>query len=218
MSIKQRFFYTVLSVACTASLFAGNMTMNVNAYSVGDANSDGKVSIGDAAYIAKMISMRRTNELPSYADYNRDGKINISDAADIAKNIANKHVISFNEALELVNKEREKAGVAPLTINTSLNSAAKIRACESATNFSHKRLSGDDFQTILEEQGINYSYCGENLAAGNSTIAATIRQWRNSPGHYENMINPNYTQMGIGLYYDPNSTYKYYWVQLFIKP
>ncbi len=218
MSIKQRIFYTILSAVCTASLFADNMAMNANAYIIGDANSDGKVSISDAAYIAKMIAKRKVNELPSYADFNRDGKISISDAADIAKHMVHKNTNSINEALNLVNEERKKAGVTPLTLNSSLNNVASIRACESSFEFSHKRLSGDDFQTILEEQGIDYSYCGENLAAGNSTIKNTIKQWCNSPSHYENMISPDYTQMGIGYYYDPNSTYKYYWVQIFIKP
>ena len=52
----------------------------------------------------------------------------------------------------------------------------------------------------------------ENIAAGNESPQVTYEQWYNSPGHYENMTNPASNKVGLGVFYDANSTYGYYWV------
>lgn len=55
----------------------------------GDANNDGKISIKDAAFIAKMIAQRKKDKLLiEYCDYNNDGSVNIRDAMEIAKFLA----------------------------------------------------------------------------------------------------------------------------------
>lgn len=72
------------------TVFDGSVTIKSKPSVLGDANQDGKLSISDASHIAKFISKRQTNELPSCADYNGDGKIAISDAAAIAKYLANR--------------------------------------------------------------------------------------------------------------------------------
>ncbi len=56
----------------------------------GDANCDGKVSIQDARFIAKMIACKKNNDIPVWADFNSDGKRSIKDARDIAKYIASR--------------------------------------------------------------------------------------------------------------------------------
>ena len=58
---------------------------NVSQY---DANSDGKLNVRDAAYIAKMIAQRMNSSLSIKADFNGDGKVNVRDAAAIAKFLA----------------------------------------------------------------------------------------------------------------------------------
>lgn len=180
----------------------------------GDANNDGKVSVKDATYIARCLASHQ--ELDETADYNGDGKVTIKDAATIASDIANRITPQQREALELVNQERAKNGAAPLKINSTLNKMAYERAVESAEKFSHTRLTGEDFYTIFDEYDLDYSYCGENLAAGNEDVEATVNQWVNSPSHYENMLDPEYTEIGIGYYYDETTVSKYHWVQLFM--
>ena len=66
--------------------------------------------------------------------------------------------------------------------------------------------------------GYNYSVVGENIAVGNSTVDATMKQWLSSPGHCANIMNRNFTEIGIGYDYGASSTYKHYWVQNFGKP
>ncbi len=58
------------------------------------------------------------------------------------------------------------------------------------------------------------SYTGENIAAGNSTAAATICQWLNSPGHRNNMCNSSHGALGTG-HYSGSNCYGSYWVQNF---
>lgn len=66
----------------------------------GDANSDGKVSVGDAAQVASYLAnfSKNKNYMPGYkdslggamADANADGKLNVRDAATIARYLAKK--------------------------------------------------------------------------------------------------------------------------------
>jgi uncharacterized protein YkwD len=119
------------------------------------------------------------------------------------------------EMLRLVNTERARVGVGPLRLNSMLGEAADVRAYESYVNFSHTRTNGSRFSTAITEVGYNWSYVGENLAAGNRSVLASFNQWMNSQGHYENMIRPEYEFMGVGYYENLNGIYRYYWVQLF---
>lgn len=120
------------------------------------------------------------------------------------------------QVLALVNAERRKAGVAPLTLSAELQSAAAIRAEEITQKFSHTRPDGTNFQTILPNS--RYYIAGENIAAGNSTAAKVVQQWMNSPGHRANILRSEYTELGVGYVYKENSQYKHYWVQIFRRP
>lgn len=121
------------------------------------------------------------------------------------------------EVVRLVNVERAKEGLKPLGTYSTLTDAAQIRAGEIVSLFSHTRPDGSSCFTALSETGANkgaYTY-GENIAAGNSTAAAVVAQWMDSPGHRANILDPDFTHIGVGYAYSPNSTYRYYWVQMF---
>lgn len=120
------------------------------------------------------------------------------------------------QVLALVNEERRKVGVAPLTLSAELQSAAAIRAEEITQKFSHTRPDGTNFQTILPNS--RYYIAGENIAAGNSTAAKVVQQWMNSPGHRANILRSEYTELGVGYVYKENSEYMHYWVQIFRRP
>ena len=72
------------------TVYSGSVTIKEKSLVCGDANEDGVLNILDAAYIAKMVAKRTTNNLPDCSDYNKDGKYNIMDAAAIAKKIASR--------------------------------------------------------------------------------------------------------------------------------
>ena len=121
----------------------------------------------------------------------------------------------INEVVELVNEERAKAGLSALTVHTGAASAAQVRAKELETSFSHTRPDGSNFSTALKEAGVNYSGAGENIAYGQQSPQAVMEQWMNSAGHRANILNPDFTAIGVGHY--ENGTGVNYWTQLFIR-
>jgi uncharacterized protein YkwD len=74
-------------------------------------------------------------------------------------------------------------------------------------------LGGPAFSDRISLQGYNWTTVAENIAAGTSmdTAQEAFDAWVNSPGHRANMLNPNITQIGIGMAYNATSTYGYYW-------
>lgn len=119
----------------------------------------------------------------------------------------------LQQIVDLVNAERAKAGAAPLVMVTELNHAAGIRAEEIYTKFAHERPDGSRYRTVLDQLAISYSGCGENVAYGFRTPEAVMEGWMNSEGHKANILNENYTSIGIGYYKGANG-YNY-WAQMF---
>ncbi len=119
------------------------------------------------------------------------------------------------QVLYYVNIEREKAGVSPLTLDSTLCNAADIRAKEIVGTFSHDRPDGSSCFSVLDGTSFANSYKGENIAAGYSSAKDTVDQWMDSSGHKANILNSNYKYLGVGFCSDSSAAYKYYWVQLF---
>lgn len=116
------------------------------------------------------------------------------------------------EVLELVNQEREKEHLRPLKLSSSLSHYAQIRAKEITKKFSHTRPSGYSCFTVIPKP---YRMVGENIAAGQRSAKEVVDAWMNSKGHRENIMNPNFRELGMGYVYLPDSKYKHYWAQFF---
>ena len=116
------------------------------------------------------------------------------------------------QVLSLVNAERTKAGLKPLTASPTAQKAAQVRAGEIVRSFAHTRPNGSSFSSALTEAGVSYRGAGENIAYGQPTAQAVMQAWMNSPGHRANILNAKYTHLGVG-YTVVNGTP--YWVQLF---
>ena len=117
------------------------------------------------------------------------------------------------EVVRLVNIERERAGLAPLTMDATLSAAAQVRAQEIDVSFSHTRPDGTSCFTVLKEFGIGYRACGENIAKGSPSPARVVEGWMNSAGHRVNILNENFTTIGVGVHADAAGTL--HWAQLF---
>ena len=115
--------------------------------------------------------------------------------------------------VELVNEERAKAGLNPLTLQKNITEAAQVRAIETVTSFSHTRPDGRHFTTALKESGVSYRGAGENIAWGQKTPEQVMNGWMNSAGHRANILNEKYTSIGVGYY--QNGSGVNYWTQLF---
>lgn len=124
----------------------------------------------------------------------------------------------FEEVLRLVNELRVEAGVAPLTLDYQLNVVACIRALEMdyIDDCSHKRGDGREWSTAFDVYPeLKSNRRGENIAAGIKKPERVVEAWKNSKAHYENMISPAYTKMGIGYSNECPAGYAHYWSQLF---
>lgn len=117
------------------------------------------------------------------------------------------------EVVRLVNIERERAGLAPLTMDATLSAAAQVRAQEIDVSFSHTRPDGTSCFTVLKAFGIGYRACGENIAKGSPSPARVVEGWMNSAGHRANILNENFTTIGVGVHADAAGTL--HWAQLF---
>ena len=122
------------------------------------------------------------------------------------------------EILKFVNQERQKAGVQPLTLSDQLTNVASIKAKDMADKnyFSHDSPTYGSPFDMMKQFGISYSYAGENIAAGQKSAAEVMNSWMNSSGHKANILNKNFTQLGVG--FKRGGQYGTEWVQLFIKP
>lgn len=119
----------------------------------------------------------------------------------------------ISEVVRLVNIERAKENLSPLSESSELDGAANIRANEIITKFAHQRPDGREWYTVLSESGISYNASGENIAAGQKTPAEVVEGWMNSPGHRANIMSKNFNKIGVG--YVTGGSYGHNWVQLF---
>lgn len=102
--------------------------------------------------------------------------------------------------LELINKERSQLKLAPLILDGRLVAIARLKSqCIIENNyFSHISPTYGDPMTMLKSFGIKYSWAGENLA-GNQTMEMAFQALMDSLQHRKNILNPNYTHIGIGI-------------------
>ena len=137
-----------------------------------------------------------------------------SDLKDEAISVKVLNKGTYNEMLSYVNGYRSEVNASPLSIDDDLNLAASIRAIEMAYSkkFSHFRPDGNMCYSIAEDLNLNVNSMGENIAYGQKTAAGVSEVWRNSDGHYGNMISTMFTRVGFGKYTLNGKTY---WVQIF---
>jgi uncharacterized protein YkwD len=119
--------------------------------------------------------------------------------------------------LELINAYRGSNGLAPLSLNYQLGAAADYHSYDMATNnyFDHYLFDGTDPATNMRNFGYTGSITGENIAAGMATAQEVLIAWQNSPSHNAGMLNPNFTEIGIGRVYGEGSYYGWYWTTNF---
>ena len=113
--------------------------------------------------------------------------------------------------LALVNAERASLNKNPLTADSALGNAAYLHSKDMGDNnyFSHISLDGRTFdQRIVAAGYSNYYTLGENIAYayGPPSAAQIFAMWKNSPGHYANMIG-DFNDAGLGVYSINGYTY-----------
>lgn len=131
-----------------------------------------------------------------------------------AASIYDEYSSTRNTILTQTNKYRAEVGARALVEDKTLSIMATIRAMEIAYSgqFSHTRPGKKEFTTMWTDYGRDYTFIGENLAKDFKSDLGACQGWRDSDGHYKNMVQTRFTKVGIGRYYFNGTTY---WVQLF---
>jgi uncharacterized YkwD family protein len=117
------------------------------------------------------------------------------------------------KVVELTNQERAKNGLKPLVLDTELSKVAreKSRDMQSKGYFSHTSPTYGSPFDMMKKFGISYKTAGENIAMGQRSPEEVVKAWMNSEGHRKNILNSNYTHIGVGHIAEGN-----YWTQMFI--
>ncbi len=102
--------------------------------------------------------------------------------------------------IALTNQVRSNLGLNILQENEQLNESAMYKAQDMLINqyFAHTSPNGQKLSNWMNKANYNYKFAGENLAIGFDTAESVIDAWKKSPTHYSNIIDPDYTDIGVG--------------------
>ena len=116
--------------------------------------------------------------------------------------------LSMDQVMQLVNEDRATRGLPALAPNPTLNLAAYAKAEDMISNhyFAHTSPEGISPWYWFKSLGYNYEYAGENLAIGYQNASDLVSSWMNSTSHRENILSPNYREMGLAIIPGQNST------------
>ncbi|VIF57031.1 sporulation protein [Clostridioides difficile] len=153
---------------------------------------------------------------------NKPNDNNNSDSTDKPNDNNNSGSTSENfsayqkEVVDLVNIERSKAGLNPLTLDSSISNVATKKSQDMIDNnyFSHNSPTYGSPFDMLKKFGISYKTAGENIAMGQKTPKEVVNAWMNSEGHRKNIMNPNFSKIGVGV--AQKSGGSIYWTQIFV--
>lgn len=119
-----------------------------------------------------------------------------------------------NELLYLINNYRQSRGLSTLKLSATLSEAAENHSLDMAkyNYFDHNSIDGRTPWTRIKATGYTYSTAlGENIAAGYQTSASVLQGWQNSPEHNAILLKPDFVVVGIGIAFNANAYYRWYW-------
>lgn len=208
----------------TGAMETGWIKDNGNWYYLNDngAMQTGNISLGSKTYylnqsgIFKQVMSNSNQDTASDSSLaNYDTSVDITGLAKLAQNYTiNIQPSAENKILELMNQKRTEAGLKLLTLDSTLQQIARYKSNHMIQfgYFDHTTPEGKNWASWLDAINYQYTSTGENIAYNNYDPVELFNQWWNSSGHRENMMNPSYTKVGIGVIYGNN---KYMGTQTF---
>lgn len=197
--VKKVAMASVLSVALLVPISA----MAADSYTVVAGDSLWKIAVKTQTGVQELIDANP--QLANPDQINIGQKINIP---------TNEQASVEQEVVKLVNAERAKAGLPALKEDWELSRVAKYKAQDmhDKNYFDHTSPTYGTPFTMMKNFGITYKSAGENIAKGQQSATEVVNAWMNSAGHRANILNKNYTHIGVGFVKDGN-----YWSQMFIQ-
>ena len=193
-----KFNATVLSIAATLALAAcggggGGDSVTTNSHNTLPVRQIDPANADKATY-------QRTQDTTIYSV--------VANSNSVASTANRLDRVMAEGVISATNIERARKGAGDLVEDPQLTAYAQRRAEEIAYDFEHRRPGNTAWHSGLT----NYGIAGENLASGFENTRKVIEGWKNSPGHYRNMITARFTKIGVGL---AKINGIYYWVQIF---
>lgn len=125
------------------------------------------------------------------------------------------------QILKLINLERTGRKLAPLSGSDLLTQAARRHSADMAANdfFDHVSSDKSDYRARIDATCYAWSTIGENIGGGYMGDAAKmVEGWMRSPPHRASILNPMYTEAGVGYASNAQSTFRHYWTVNFGAP
>ena len=189
---------------------------------------------GSDAGIARELARRGCEDIvdPAYRELGiatRKGRVWIVLAAPLVPPAASEVTDVGRRILELVNEARASPrrcgrkrfdGAPPLLSSEVLQRAALDHARDMAShgNLSHAGSDGSTHAERATRAGYPWRVVGENIAAGQSTAEQVVAGWLKSAGHCANLMDPDFSEMGVAFAVAPQGGKGIYWAQLFATP
>ncbi|MEJ8837808.1 CAP domain-containing protein [Ramlibacter sp. AN1133] len=133
--------------------------------------------------------------------------------------------VSIEEVLQRINAARA-AGLrcgrhamgpaAPLKWDPSLYSAAEGHSLDMARRnyFEHRTPEGADVASRASAVQYRWKTVGENIAAGVRSLPEAMQSWLESPGHCENIMNPQFQDVALACVAQPGTEWGTYWTMV----
>ena len=115
---------------------------------------------------------------------------------------------------------RKMPAVAPVVWNDQLHQSAFAHSQNMAEGdyFNHQDKQGNRVGERTYNAGYSWRAAGENIAAGQLEASVVINGWLGSKGHCLNIMDAEYSQMGMASVTNKNSYYGIYWTQVLAAP
>lgn len=167
---------------------------------------------------AKRADVKQVETQPVAAKPVVQQSLPVKEENNVASNTAavSSPKLSYEQkVVELVNIERQKAGLHILTLDSNISNVARTKSKDMADNnyFAHQSPTYGSAGDMLTKFGIRWSAWGENLASGQRTPESVVTAWMNSEGHRANIMSSDFSRIGVGYFTNSNGTP--YWTQVF---
>lgn len=77
----------------------------------------------------------------------------------------------------------------------------------------HEGGDGSTAAQRVSRAGYRWRSVGENIASGQDSVEQVMADWTSSPKHCANLMDPRFTEMGLGYAVNPDSEGGIYWAQ-----
>jgi uncharacterized protein YkwD len=119
----------------------------------------------------------------------------------------------------LVSAYRSQNGLGPVSADSRLTQAAAVQARAMGERDRIGHGVGGPLTRRVSEAGYDWGVTAENLAAGQRSLDEAMADWRNSPDHRHNLLNPLVTDIGIAaVATPPGSNKQTYWALVLAAP